>query len=196
MTGNMPFHLEKGPLGLRMDYMAKIPAVRTAALALLNGQADPWAIGTSLEVNGVTISLFNDNRNVFADKLNTIAAGGVTVEIYGVEMLPGDGFLAEQALLRPFNRDSTGNRNKFTDFWEDAKTKNPELVAAVRTALTTALGGEVELDVWWECTLADDTDPGVHVSTELAEVRRLMFRTDHSAIAEETPGQVARTPDP
>jgi hypothetical protein len=195
MTGNMPFHLEKGPLGLRMDYMAKIPAVRTAALALLNGQADPWAIGTALVVNGVTISLFNDNRNVFADKLNALA-GGVTVEIYGVEMLPGDGFLAEQALLRPFNRDSTGNRNKFTDFWEDAKTKNPELVAAVRTALTTALGGEVELDVWWECTLADDADPGVHVSTEFEEVTRLMFRTDHSPIAEETPGQVARPPDP
>ena len=195
MSGNMPFHLEKGPLGLRMDYLAKIPAVRDEALRRLNAQENPWDIGTALTVGDVTISLFTDNRNVFAAKLNQLA-GGTTVEIYGVEMLPGDAFLAEQELLRPFNRDSTGNRNKFAQYWQDAKTKNPDLVGAVREALTTALGGNVELDVWWECTLPDNADPGVHVSTELAEVRRLMFRTDHSTIAEETPGQVARTPDP
>jgi len=189
MTGNMPFHMEKGPLGLRMDYVAKIGEIRQSVLDRILGTPlqlppeDFWLVAKSISANGVTINLLEDDRNVFAAKLNQLSPGA------------GDAYLTEQALLRPFNRDSTGNRSRFVAYWEERKG-NTQLMEALRQAIISSLEAGGELDVWWECTLPDDTEPSVAVSTELAEVTRLMFRTDHRPIAPEVPGLVARTPDP
>ena len=191
----MPFHLEKGPLGLRMDYMAKVPAIRERALERLQNNESPWDVGTALEVNGITISLFNDNRNDFAAKLNQIS-GDLTMQFYDETMTLGAAYLEEQALLRPLNRDSTGNREKFVEYWSDKGEGNAALETAVRNALIDALQPlNVELDVWWECTL-HEPDPGVAVSKQFTEVTRLMFRTDHTPVVREVAGQAPRTPDP
>jgi hypothetical protein len=192
----MPFHLEKGPLGLRMDYMAKIPAVKAAALAQLSppNNADPFNIAVSLTVGPVTISLFDDDRYAFAGKLDQLSA---TLNLaQSPNKTFGDEYLEEQALLRPLNQDSTGNRTAFKKFWLNAIKKNSPLVGAIRSALVDALKAGSELDVWWECTLPDNTGPDVAVSTDLQEVARLMFRTDHSTIAPQTSTQQPRTPDP
>jgi hypothetical protein len=190
MPGNMPFHLEKGPLGLRMDYLAKIDEVRSNVLDRIRGTQlqqpeDFWLVARSISANGVEINLLEDDRNVFSAKLNQLSPGA------------GDAYLVEQALLRPFNRDSTGNRNRFVAFWEGRKG-NAELMAAIRQAVITSLESTSELDVWWECTLRDNppSEPAVAVSTELPEVTRLMFRTDHSPVVPEPLDMLAHTPDP
>jgi hypothetical protein len=190
----MPFHLEKGPLGLRMDYMAKVPAIREEALSRLQAGDSPWEVGSALEVNGVTISLFNHNRNDFAARLDQIS-GNATMQFYDEEMSLGAAYLEEQSLLRPLNRDSTGNREKFVEWWTDKGEGNVALEDAIRNALIDALQPlETELDVWWECTL-HEPDPGVAVSKQFTEVTRLMFRTDHTPVVREVAGQAPRAPD-
>jgi hypothetical protein len=191
MPANMPFRLEKGPLGLRMDYMARVQAIREAALDRLQTQS-PWSVGSSLEVNGITISLFQDKRQEFADHLDAIS-GGMTIQRDNQTISLGAAYLVDQELLRPFNRDSTGNRDEFVNFWV---SKDNTTETAVSEALISALQQSNDLDVWWECTLPSNSDPGVEVLTDGSQVTRLMFRTDRSPIVAQTAGMEPHGPNP
>jgi hypothetical protein len=182
MTGIMPLKMEKGPLGLRMDFLARIEEARQGALDRIQGtpqQAaeDFWVVARSISAGGLEINLLDDDRNVFAAKLNELSSG-----------------LEKQASLRAWNRDSTGNRSRFVAFWED-QTGNTQLMEAIRGALITSLESAGELDVWWDGTRPANSGPGVAVSTELDEVTRLLFRTDRSPIVAETVDMEPRAPD-
>ena len=187
MTGIMPFSMEKGPLGLRMDFLARIAEARQNALDRIRGtpqQApeDFWDVARSISAGSVEINLLEDDRSVFSEKLNQLSPG------------LGDAYLEAQASLRAWNRDSTGNRSKFVEFWEGQRG-NTQLMETVTNAIITSLESAGELDVWWEGTLPDNSAPDVAVSTEVAEVTRLMFRTDRTVIVAETGDMEPRGPD-
>jgi hypothetical protein len=184
MPGNMPFHLEKGALGLRMDFLIKVPAVRSEVLSRLMAGDDLWTIAAAITVGSVTVNLFADPQADFVAKLDQLTPGGTE----------GNEYLEKQALLRPLNQDSTGNRTSFAQFWQNALSQNPGLPDQLRQELILALDSGREVDFWWECSLPTPSSPQVKTSLDLPEIARVMFRTDHRTIVPDEPGQQPRPP--
>lgn len=184
MPGNMPFHLEKGALGLRMDFLIKVQAVRVEVLRRLKAGDQLWTIAGAIAVGGVTIDLFGDHQSEYAAKLDQLTPGGSE----------GSEYLTKQALLRPLNQDSTGNRTSFAQFWQNAIGENPGLGDELRQQLIVALESGREVDFWWECSLPTPSSPQVKTSLDLPEIARVMFRTDHRTIVPDQPGQQPRAP--
>jgi len=184
MPGNMPFHLEKGALGLRMDFLIKVQAVRAEVLSKLRAGEPLWTIAGAIDVGGINVNLFDDRQADFAAKLDELTPGG------------GEGadYLTKQALLRPLNQDSTGNRSSFAQFWQNAISENPGLGDELRQQLIVALESGREVDFWWECSLPTPSSPQVKTSLDLPEIARVMFRTDHRTIVPDQPGQQPRAP--
>lgn len=184
MPGNMPFHLEKGALGLRMDFLIKVPAVKAEVLRRLKAGDQLWSIASAIAVDGVTIDLFGDPQAEYAGKLDQLTPGGGE----------GGDYLMKQALLRPLNQDSTGNRSSFAQFWQNALSQNPALPDQLRQELIIALESGREVDFWWECSLPTPSSPQVKTSLDLPEIARVMFRTDHRTIVPDIPGATPREP--
>ncbi len=182
MGGNMPFHFEKGAIGLRMDYLCRIPAFRATALAELAAGTPIFNIANNLTVGGVTVSMFGDTLGPFVQKLKLLSGSDKA----------GNEYANEASLLRPLNMDTPGNRNEFAQFWIDAMAADPTLEDQIRMALIQALESGREVDVWWECSLPDNTPPKVQASLDLPEVARVYFRTDHSPVVPQVPGQQPR----
>ena len=184
MPGNMPFHLEKGALGLRMDFLIKVQAVRDEVLRRLKTGDPLWSIASAIVVGGVTVNLFDDRQADFAAKLDELTPGGSD----------GGDYLTKQALIRPLNQDSTGNRSSFAQFWQTALIENPGLPDQLRQEVIIALESGREVDFWWECSLPTPSSPQVKASMDLPEIARVMFRTDHRTIVPDIPGATPREP--
>lgn len=190
MGGGMPFHLEKGVIGLRLDYLTRSPAVRAHVLARLQGPApgnDPYVIAASINIPGVPIiNIFNDKKAEFFARLSKLAEVDPTPPNPN-ERRSGAEYLTDQGYLLGANQDSTGNRDSFRDYWVANKTT--AVVNAMRTALITALtSGRDHIDFWWDCSLPDPAPqaapepPTVICSLDSPHVARVLFITDHSPI--------------
>ena len=71
--GAMPFHLEKGVLGLRMDYLSRSPAVRAHVVKRLQAGQDPFEVAASIDIPGVgVINVFTDRKADFVAKLDAL----------------------------------------------------------------------------------------------------------------------------
>lgn len=187
--GSMPFHLEKGVLGLRLDYLCRSPAVRAHVLKRLQNGEDPFVVAADINIPGVgNINVLTDRRDDFAAKLETLRQVDPTpADPY--ERRSGAEYRADQAQLRPANNDSTGNRNAFSGYWV---SRQSVVADAMRSALMQALtSGKHCIDFWWECSLDDGADPTVHLMLTPGAAH-VLFVTDHSMI--EPPNTPARAP--
>src|SRR6266545_4443501 len=74
--GGMPFHLEKGCMGLRFDYLCRTQLVRQFLLAELtmNPNSDPFLIAENITIAGVptTIHALTDSKTTFMARLEDL----------------------------------------------------------------------------------------------------------------------------
>ncbi len=190
--GTMPFHLEKGVLGLRFDYLTRDADVRDHVLARLQSGKNPFLVAGSINVRGVGINALTDKRAVFAKRLDDLFATDSTLLAPG-ERRTGAEYLEDDALLMERNRDSTGNRTAFLQYWIDGGVENANLIDEVRQAIIKALvSGRTRIDYWWNCT-EDDTPPTAVCSLDVPGVARVYFCTDHNPV-EHPPTLPARAP--
>jgi hypothetical protein len=189
--GNMPFHLEKGVLGLRMDNLMRIPDVRDHVLERLYDDEDPWYVATTISVGGQKINVLTDTKAAFAASLDVLDPG-LAITGLAASVTLGADYLAKQALLRKLNVDTRGNRDGFMVFWNTKK--NQVLVDQMRQELIIALQSGREVDFWWECSLPEGSAPQVKTLMDLPQVARVLFRTDHGPVTPEAPNQTPRLP--
>ena len=182
--GSMPFHLEKGVIGLRLDYLIRDSGVRNHVLARLHNNENPLSVAQTIAVGSVIVNVINDQKSAFAAKLDALMPGtGAGAE-----------YLKKQSLLRAYNQDSTGNRSAFIDYWKKAVVSDPKLIDVMRKELIIALASGREVDFWWECSLSTGQDPTVKTALELPEIARVLFRTDHGPVQAEKKGMKPRPP--
>ena len=177
--GTMPFHLEKGVLGLRMDYLCRSPAVRAHVVERLQAGQDPFEVAASINVPGVNvINVFADRKADFVAKLDSLKQADPTPDDR-YERRSGRSYWDDQQHLMKANNDNTGNRDNFAAYWFQRRA----IVANVmREALIRALtSGKHHVDFWWECSLDEGSDPTVHVMETPGAVH-VLFVTDHTPV--------------
>jgi hypothetical protein len=190
----MPFSLEKGVLGLRMDYLIRSPAVRANVLQRLQDGQDPFAVQANIVIPGVEpINVFTDKKADFARKLDQLVDADPTHPDphHGRS---GAEYVRDQWQLRPANNDGTGNRRAFAKYWED---RRQQLSEQIRLELIAALSSHHEkLFFWWECTLPHGESPRAEFrSSETAG--HVYFLTDHGpAEPPDTRPRRPEDPDP
>lgn len=177
--GTMPFHLEKGVLGLRMDYLCRSPAVRDHVVARLQAGEDPFEVAASISIPGVpVINVFMDRKADFVTGLDSLKEADPTPDS-PYERRSGREYWDDQQHLMRANNDSTGNRDNFSAYWLQRRA----LVAGVmREKLIQALTStKHHIDFWWECSLEEGEDPTVYVM-ETPGAAHVLFVTDHTPV--------------
>jgi len=195
MGGGMPFHLEKGVLGLRLDYLTRSPAVRNWAIGQMQAGANPFVLVASIPIPGSeeTINAFNDPKAEFIRKLELLnAADPPPSPPDPWERRSAQSYWNEQdKYLLDANNDHTGNRNAFRDYWLNRLT--PKLIAQARVALLGALqSGKHHIDYWWDCSLKEGDPPQVIHCDHMPGAAHVFFVTDHTPV--EPPDTPTRLP--
>ena len=195
--GTMPFHMEKGVLGLRMDYLSRSPAVRDHVVRRLrDDQEDPFVVAASINIPGVgPINVFTDKKAEFVAKLDALLQEDPTPpDPYSRRS--GEDYWLDQRELRKANNDGTGNRDKFAEYWLDPQ-RRAAVTGQLRDVLIAALTSDKHhVDYWWECSLEDGEPPQVTLQETLGAAH-VLFMTDHSPVQRpDTPERKPTDPDP
>lgn len=203
--GGMPFHLEKGCMGLRFDYLCRSQLVRQFLLAKLQAGGDPFVVAAHITVAGITIDALNESKGSFKtklDQLETADPGRFDAE----ERRSGLEYDNDQTHLLPLNQDTAGNRYAFVTYWTNAKSNCSNVEGDARAAMVKALQAvgpgapalpKPRMDFWWDCTLDNGECPTVQCSLDSPRVARVLFITDHpSAVAEPSRWKRARARRP
>jgi len=189
----MPFHLEKGVMGLRFDYLSRDPRIRYDNLIRLLADEDPFRVATTTRVAAATsgrrslaaaidINVIDDSATVFGKKLDLLLQGN-SYRYDHHEGRSSKEYQEDERRLAPRNRDTPRNRAAFMGYWTLARTQHPQLTHDMRQALIAALGSSrPRLDHWWDCSLPDDTAPTVYTCLEASTVARVFFCTDHGPV--------------
>lgn len=184
--GSMPFHLEKGVMGLRFDYLTRSPEVRQFLLTELQQPgADPFQIARNIQIMGssgpINVNVINDDLSKFTDRLEDLWT-------LNPVMLPDDeerrrkaDYIRDEGALDPRNRDTPGNRQAFVNYWEVAAPgANPNIKAEMVQALVQALAsGRERIDYWWDCSQLHTDRPTIICSLDVPRVARVFFSTPH-----------------
>jgi len=197
--GGMPFHLEKGCMGLRFDYLCRSQIVRQYLLAQLTPPgSDPFVVATNITVGAITIDALNDTKQSFKAKLDLLEAADPG-RFDAHERRSAGEYEFDQTHLLPLNKDTSGNRAAFVGYWtykkQTCSNVVPDARAAMIEALTAATPGlpRPRMDFWWDCTLPDGACPTVVCSLDSPAVARVLFVTDHmSAVSHPDSWQMAR----
>jgi hypothetical protein len=179
--GTMPFHLEKGVLGLRLDYLTRSPAVRAHVLQRLEAQEDPFVVVTDINIPGVgTINVFTNTRSDFATKLDALLQVDPTpADPYNRRS--GRDYIGDHGHLNRANNDNTGNRGRFAEYWLDPDRRQrvtSQLSQVLRSALDST---KHHVDYWWECSLEHGEGPDV-MMFETPGAAHVLFLTDHQPV--------------
>jgi hypothetical protein len=179
----MPFHLEKGVMGLRFDYLARSPEVRTYLTTKLQVRgADPFAVASSISIPfpgnpNIDIDALNDDISVFRNALQELWRLNQD-QFDEHERREPDQYSADNDALDPRNQDTPGNRQAFVGYWQNVA--KPALKEEMRQAMLKALtSNRPRIDHWWDCTQPDGDPPRVICSLDVPAVARVLFCTPH-----------------
>ena len=137
--GGMPFHLEKGWMGLRFDYLCRSGLVRDYLLAQLQAGADPFVVADNIVVAGVPpIHVLTDPKTTFKARLDQLLAADPP-QFDPHERRSSTEYELDQPDLLPINRDTTGNRAVFLAYWNNKKAACADVVPDARAAMIKAL---------------------------------------------------------
>ena len=186
--GAMPFHLEKGWLGLRFDYVARSPEVRDFVIQQLRAGRDPIDLARNIQVSNALgsagIDLLNAPIQAFKSGLTSLW-GMNNYRFDDDEKRTAAEYDADQPALDTRNRDTGGNRAAFMGYWLNAIAARPALKTEMAAALLKAFESKRErLDFWWDCSLADTDQPAVVCSLDVPRVARVFFCTPHPGTVE------------
>ena len=193
--GTMPFHLEKGVMGLRFDYLARDPRIRYDNLIRLLAGEDPFRVATTTRVpaavSGRRIEAHTGRRHrhqchrrlrvVFGKKLDLLLSGN-SYRYDHHEGRSSKEYQADEKRLAPRNRDTPKNRAAFMGYLTWAKGQYPLLVHDMRQALIAVLGSSRPRLDHWDCSLPDNTAPTVYTCLDASTVARVFFCTDHGPV--------------
>lgn len=171
--GFMPFHIEKGAIGLRLDHLCRHGPTRQHVIERLQAGDNPLTIAQNIPgPDGTPIKVLSDDRLTFEAALDTLLGPG-----------KGAAYRSDAAHLRHLNRDNPPDRESFATFWTKAIGNNPALIDEMRMKILEALqandatGSPKEVQFWWECTLPTPSSARVE-HLELPETMYVFFRTD------------------
>ncbi len=193
--GTMPFHLEKGVMGLRFDYLTRCPKVRAHLLPRLQAPgANAFAIARTISITLNTGAILNINAldDSYADFKNEVDAlwNDDPTKYDPHEKRTAVEYKNDERGLDKRNRDTPGNRLAFAGYWETfAPTVNPNISVVIVQALVNALnaalpGDRPRIDYWWDCSLRDGDMPTVICSLDVPRVARVFFSTPHAGVVE------------
>jgi hypothetical protein len=194
--GFMPHSLEKGTIGLRLDYLAQFRSVREHVRERLdsyvttkNPNGHPikvlQSVGSSNRSIEVEVNVLGDEKAVFVKKLNYLFANEFTLDPSWSHVGDGPHYVTHDSYLHEYNQDSTGNRLGFMAWWTGGRSKDSGVFDDIANAIVSAIDlGTPRLEFWWDCSLADGVAPTAEV-VHVSSVARVLFRTDHSAVAHE-----------
>jgi len=196
--GGMPFHLEKGVMGLRFDYLMRCPLVRQFMLAQLQPPgADPLAIAKAISIpraaGGAPILI-----NALADTMPDFMARLTDLFSEDSTQLPDDEehreayqYDHDNQVLDTRNQDTGGNRLAFVGYWTLAIQNDATITGQIRAAMLKAINAvdgpekdRARIDHWWDCTLIDGEKPRVICSLDVPSVARIFFCTPHKGAVE------------
>jgi hypothetical protein len=184
--GVMPFGIDKGVVGLRMEYLTRSPAVRAHVLQRLQDREDVFDVQADITIDGVDpINVFTDRKADFARKLDDL------LRVDPTEPDPHHGragweYVRDQHRLELANKDSTGNRQAFAKYWLDRRSR---VADQVREVLVSALASPHEkIFFWWECTLPHGSKPRA-AFRETENAGHVIFLTDHGPVQDPDPGE-------
>ena len=189
MGGGMPFHLEKGVIGLRFDYLCRSGLVRDHIRARLAANENPFRMSKTLNINDIPIDAMGDSKSEFKKKLDALLVEDPV--LVPEERRSGDEYLIDQARLLGLNQDTAGNRDGFVQYWATtAPALNANLQSDLRQALIQAIDSldsiRQRIDFWWDCTMPDHHPPTVITSLDVPWIARVLFCTDHEPIDHDT----------
>jgi len=188
--GVMPFHLEKGVMGLRFDYLTRSPEVRDDLRARLGGGADPFAVASSISIPwpghpNISIDALGNNIGQFSQALDDLFSLN-PAQFDAHERRRGREYQDDNNALELRNQDTPGNRAAFVGYWNAHAPPGSALRNQMRLAMLQALNpapGEQNtrprIDHWWDCTLPDGAAPQVITSFDVPHVARVFFCTPH-----------------
>jgi hypothetical protein len=185
--GIMPFHLEKGVMGLRFDFLMRSPEVRQFILG--SPDPDPFHLAANINVGGIQIDALHDDLNTFKDALDQLYSLN-NYQFDSHERRQGREYLDDNRALDQRNNDMPGNRRAFVDYWTNAAASNPGLTNVMRIAMRSALQSVTlglprpRIDHWWDCTLPDGNPPTVIYSDQVPSIARVLFCTPHTGVVE------------
>jgi hypothetical protein len=184
--GSMPFHLEKGVMGLRFDYLTRSPECRQVLLQNLQQPgADPFQVARNIQVaspsGSIRINVIDDGMAGFTDRLQELWVLNPTQLPDHEERRTKADYIRDESGLDARNRDTPGNRQAFVSYWETlAPQANPNIKAEMAQALVSALtSGRQRIDYWWDCSQLDTDKPMVICSLDVPRVARVFFSTPH-----------------
>jgi len=186
--GIMPFHLEKGVMGLRFDYLTRSPEARQYLATQLGGghPVDPFVVAANISIQGLQINVLNDDMTTFMNALDQLCALN-NYRFDAHERRTGQEYQEDNNALEPRNQDTPGNRAAFVGYWTwaFAPGRSPALKDDMRRAMQKALNSSTpgpprpRIDHWWDCTLPDGSAPQVICSLDVPSIARVLFCTPH-----------------
>ena len=183
--GIMPFHLEKGVMGLRFDYLTRSPDARQyLAAQLVGGPVDPFVVAANINIQGIQVDVLNNDMLTFMNALDGLHALN-NYRFDPHERRTGQEYREDNDALEPRNQDTPGNRAAFVGYWTWASGQSPavknDMRRAMLRALNTATPGppRPRIDHWWDCTLPDGSTPQVICSLDVPSIARVLFCTPH-----------------
>ena len=106
--GIMPFHLEKGVMGLRFDYLTRSPDARPyLAAQLVGGPVDPFVVAANINIGGIHIDVLNDDMTTFMNALDQLCALN-NYRFDAHERRTGQEYQEDNNALEPRNQDTLG----------------------------------------------------------------------------------------
>ncbi len=188
--GIMPFHLEKGVMGLRFDYLTRTQEVRDDLRSRLEAGADAFDVASGISITwpghpNIVIDALHDNFNAFKQALDDLVALN-PAPLTTHERRTGGEYQQDNNGLDQRNRDTPGNRAAFVGYWNVhaplGSAPRNQMGQAILKALNPAPGEQnarLRIDYWWDCTLPDGDPPGVITSFDVPHVARVFFCTPH-----------------
>jgi hypothetical protein len=211
--GFMPHSLEKGPIGNRLDYLARFPDVRDhvrerltswvgsgASSADVEHENHPRRVLQTISAYGHTIDVLGDKKDVFVGKLNYLSFHEPSLPERLKNGKIGRAYMDDDEALYKRNQDSTGNRVRFMTYWDDAGNAQPQIWTVIANTIVAALNsGRDKLEFWWDCSW--DGEVPTAENALLSNMSRVMLRTPHSAVEgddkrDEKEGPIDTEPDP
>ena len=115
--GIMPFHLEKGVMGLRFDYLTRSPEARQYLATQLGGghPVDPFVVAANISIQGLQINVLNDDMTTFMNALDGLCALN-NYRFDAHERRTGQEYQEDNNALEPRNQDTPGNRAAFVGY--------------------------------------------------------------------------------
>lgn len=191
--GFMPHSLEKGPIGLRLDYLAQFQSVRDDVRGRLNDYLEtgsesyhPIAVMKSVQSNlptsGLEVDVLDDSKSLFIKKLNYQLARERTIDPDWSHVGDGRHYVTHNSYLHEYNQDHAGNRVGFMGWWMGSRPANSGVFTDIASATVEAIdAGRPRLEFWWDCSLPHGATPTAE-AVILDTIARVLFRTDHSAV--------------